>query len=96
MNIQELLAGESQYLEYKQTLPNKSESYIKTIIAYANGKGGKPILGVDEKTHTVIGVNEHERFKIMDAIANAVSDCCIPQIIPHISFQNVDGKSIIM
>lgn len=50
MNIQELLAGESQYLEYKQTLPNKSESYIKTIIAYANGKGGKLILGVDDKT----------------------------------------------
>lgn len=96
MNIQELLAGESQYLEYKQTLPNKSESYIKTILAYANGKGGKLIIGVDDKTHAVIGVNEHERFQIMDAIANAVSDCCIPQIIPHISFQNVDGKSIII
>ena len=39
MNIQELLAGESHYLEYKQTLPNKSETYIKTMIAYANGKG---------------------------------------------------------
>ena len=60
MNLQELLVGESQYLEYKQTLPNKSESYIKTILAYANGKGGKLIVGVDEKTHAVIGVNEHE------------------------------------
>ena len=32
----------------------------------------------------------------MDAIANAVSDSCEPAIIPDITLQTVDGKTIIV
>ena len=46
-----LLSGESKNIEYKITLPNKSEKYMKTIIAFANTQGGKLIVGVDDKTH---------------------------------------------
>ena len=34
-------------------------------------------------------------FKKMDAIANAVSDSCEPAIIPDITLQTVDGKTVI-
>ena len=35
-------------------------------------------------------------FQTMDAIATAVSDSCMPQIIPDIEPQTVEGKTIII
>lgn len=32
---------------YKVTLPDKSEKYMKTIVAFANTQGGKLIVGVE-------------------------------------------------
>ena len=32
----------------------------------------------------------------MDAIANAVSDSCEPAIIPDITLQTIDGKTVIV
>ena len=51
-----LLSGESKNIEYKITLPDKSEKYMKTIVAFANTQGGKLIVGVDDKTHQIVGV----------------------------------------
>ena len=51
-----LFSGESKYIEYKVTLPDKSEKYMKTIVAFANTQGGKLIVGVDDKTHQIVGV----------------------------------------
>ena len=51
-----LFSGESKNIEYKVTLPDKSEKYMKTIVAIANTQGGKLIVGVDDKTHQIVGV----------------------------------------
>ena len=40
-----IFSGESKNIEYKITLPDKSEKYMKTIIAFANTQGGKLIVG---------------------------------------------------
>ena len=42
-----LFSGESKNIEYKVTLPDKSEKYMKTIVAFANTQGGKLIIGVE-------------------------------------------------
>ena len=42
-----LLSVESKNIEYKVTLPDKSEKYMKTIVAFANTQGGKLIVGVE-------------------------------------------------
>lgn len=47
--------------------------YIKTIIALANTQGGKLIVGIDDKTLSVIGVKGEELFQIMDNIASQCS-----------------------
>ena len=70
--------------------------YVKTIVAFANTQGGKLIVGVDDKNHQVIGVENDILFQTMDAIATAVSDSCMPQIIPDIEPQTVEGKTIII
>ena len=84
-----MFSGESKNIEYKLTLPDKSEKYIKTIVAFANSQGGKLIIGVDDKTHQVEGVDDDNLFRLMDGIANAVSDSCVPQIIPDIEPQTI-------
>ena len=42
-----LFSGESKNIEYKVTLPDKSEKYLKTIVAFANTQGGMLIVGVE-------------------------------------------------
>lgn len=93
---QEWFSGESKNIEYKITLPDKSEKYMKTVIAFANTQGGKLIIGIDDKTHEVLGVDNETLFETMDRIANAVSDSCIPQIIPEIEPLTIEGKTVII
>ena len=69
---------------------------MKTIVAFANTQGGKLIVGIDDKTHEIVGVENEILFQVMDGIANAVSDSCMPQIIPDIEPQTVDGKTVIV
>ncbi len=96
MTIEEILAGESKNVEFKENLPEKSIKYMKSVVAFGNGTGGKIILGIADKTREVVGFDKEDVFKKMDAIANAVSDSCEPAIIPDITLQTVDGKTVIV
>lgn len=96
MAMDTMFSGESKSIEYKVTLPDKSEKYMKTIVAFANTQGGKLIVGVDDKTHEIVGVENEILFQLMDGIANAVSDSCMPQIIPDIESQTIDGKTVML
>ena len=49
MTIEEILAGESKNVEFKVQRPDKSIKYMKTVVAFANGKGGQIIFGIDDK-----------------------------------------------
>lgn len=96
MTVEEILVGESKNVEFKEDLPEKSNKYMKTVVAFANGNGGKIIFGVADKTREVIGFDKTGVFKVMDAIANAISDSCEPAIIPDITMQTIDGKTVIV
>ena len=50
---EEIQNGESRTLEYKSELPHDSQKWIKTIVAFANGAGGKFVLGVNNKREFV-------------------------------------------
>ena len=96
MTIEAILAGESKNVEFKESLPEKSIKYMKSVVAFANGTGGKIIFGIADKTREVVGFAKEDVFEKMDAIANAVSDSCEPAIIPDISLQTIDGKTVIV
>ena len=57
-----MFSGESKNIEYKVSLPDKSEKYMKTIVAFANTQGGKLIVGVDDKTYQIVGVENDVLF----------------------------------
>ena len=44
----------------------------------------------------MVGFDKEDVFKKMDAIANAVSDSCEPAIIPNITLQTINGKTVIV
>ena len=92
MDKDTLLKGESKTLEFKAAL---SDSYLKTVVAFANTDGGRLVFGIDDKTRKIVGVDKDEVFKIMDSIANAVSDACQPKIIPDIAFETIEDKTVV-
>ncbi len=95
MTHEDIKCGESKNIEFKVQLPDDSKKYMKTIVAYANTSGGKIIIGVDDATRSIVGVEPSSVFQIMDKIVNAVSDMCVPQIIPDVTFQTIEGKCVV-
>ena len=91
-----LFSGESVNVEYKVSVPKDSAKYMKTVVAYANGRGGKIIFGVDDKTMEVVGMDTDSIFQTIDAITNAISDSCEPTILPDITLQTVEDKTVIV
>ena len=96
MTIEDILGGENKSIEYKGMRPAKSKNYMKTVIAFCNGTGGKLVFGIEDNTHAVIGVPEDILFAEIDAIANAISDQCEPMIVPDIYMQTIDDKTVIV
>ena len=91
-----LFSGESINIEYKVEMPKKSEKYMKTVVAFANGRGGRIVFGVDDKTLNIVGMNPDTIFQTMDSITNAISDSCEPKIYPDVTLQSIDDKTIIV
>ena len=58
-----LFSGESINIEYKVEMPKKSEKYMKTVVAFANGRGGRIVFGVDDKTLNIVGMNPDTIFR---------------------------------
>ena len=91
MLIEEILKGENEKIEFKENA--KTNAYIKTAVAFANGNGGKIVFGVKDNGE-IIGV-ENE-FEVMDGIINAISDSCYPMIVPDISLHTLENKTVIL
>ena len=56
----EIVAGESYALEFKRVPNEEREKYLKTVVAFANGKGGRILFGV-ANDRTVVGI-PNERY----------------------------------
>lgn len=96
MTIEEILAGESKNVEFKVQRPKDSAKYMKTVIAFSNGEGGRIIFGVDDSTREVVGIPKEIVFSEIDAITTAISDSCEPVVIPDVYLQTINDKTIIV
>lgn len=88
----ELIDYESESLEYKRELP-KTNKLAKTLIAFANGKGGRLVIGYDEKSQKVVGIIPSQRSE--EKIANVVNDLCDPKPAFQISYES-QGDKVLM
>lgn len=94
MTVKDIISGKSEYLEFKREVPKKSEVYMKTVVAFANGSGGKIVFGVEDSTFKVVGVNQEDAFSIMDGITSAICDSCSPMIAPIVTLAITTEESI--
>ena len=96
MTVEDIMSGESEYIEFKQEVPKKSEVYMKTVVAFANGSGGKIVFGVEDSTFEVLGINQEDAFSIMDGITSAICDSCTPMIMPIVTLASIEEKVVIV
>ena len=57
----EIVAGEAYSLEFKRVPNEEREKYLKTVVAFANGKGGRILFGV-ANDRTVVGIPNYMRY----------------------------------
>lgn len=74
---------ESKTLEFKSRLPN-FHNLVKTCVAFANGIGGKIVIGVEDKTREILGVNNEIRNRIYDEFPNCLYDTTTPSLLIEI------------
>jgi len=84
---------ESETLETKRQLPSSNKLAIE-VIAFANTRGGRIVIGYDEKAKTVVGVVPSQ--KLEEKIANIIHDCCEPQVPFTISYESVQDKPLLI
>lgn len=66
MTMEEILAGESKNVEFKECLPERSIKYMKSVVDFANGTGGKIIFRITDKTREVVGLGEKDVYNAMN------------------------------
>ena len=84
--------GENSQVEFKKTLP-QLEKIAKTLVAFANTKGGTLLIGIQDDKY-VIGVADpfEERFVLEQAIQHHTE----PPVPVEISEEEIYGKTVMV
>jgi ATP-dependent DNA helicase RecG len=82
MDLLDLLKRpEGKTLEFKRDLSSPT-GVLKTIVAFANTAGGVLLLGVEDRTGHVRGVEDP--LDLEERVAHLVSDAIAPRLVPEI------------
>ncbi|MBB6498560.1 helix-turn-helix domain-containing protein [Pedobacter cryoconitis] len=93
MNIRKLiLQGEGTTLDFKKTI-NNYEKIAKSLVAFANNKGGQLLIGVADDG-SIKGVKSEEEEKYM--IIKSAHQFCKPAIEPEFEEIYVDSKLVLV
>lgn len=86
---------ESKTLELKLQMP-VFHNLVKTCVAFANGVGGKIVIGVEDKNREVIGINDETRNRIYDEFPNSLYDATSPGLLAEIYEKRFDDVNVII
>jgi len=93
MNIRKLiLEGEGVSLDFKKKITS-FEKIAKTMVSFANNKGGRLLIGVSDDG-TISGVKSEEEEKYM--ITRAAHFFCKPALEPIFEEVYIDDKTIVV
>lgn len=94
MNIDEISGGESDRLEFKRELTKDDGKWLKTVVAFANGRGGRILFGVAPDL-SVPGMDD-DLFGTQDAITDAMANRIRPFPPATVGVTTLEGKPIIV
>jgi ATP-dependent DNA helicase RecG len=82
MLLEDLLRqNESKTLEFKRDLSSPGPA-LRTVVAFANSAGGRLVIGVEDRTRAVIGVQAP--LDLEERLANLIADSIEPRLVPEI------------
>ena len=93
MKIEELLTRhEGKTLEFKQDL-SSPKNILKTLTAFANTAGGVLLIGLEDSSRAVLGVDnpldEEER------LCSLITDSIEPRLVPNVELVNWKGRNVL-
>ena len=94
--LDEIRSGESRTLEFKQELPQDARKWVKTIVAFANGAGGKFVIGVNNQREFVGIPKSIDLFELKDSISDTIAHTCEPQIMFDITAENIENAQLLV
>lgn len=93
MNLRKLiLQGEGTTLDFKKTITS-NEKIAKSLVAFANNKGGQLLIGVADDG-TIKGVKSEDEERYM--ITKSANQFCKPAIEPKFEEIYVDDKLVLV
>lgn len=93
MNIRKLiLQGEGTTLDFKKTITN-NEKIAKSLVAFANNKGGQLLIGVADDG-SIKGVKSEDEERYM--ITKSAHQFCKPAIEPEFEEIYIDDKLVLV
>ncbi len=94
--IKELIkCGETSTVQFKR-LFKTAEDIANELVAFSNSKGGNILIGIDDKTGDIEGLDFAQVRHIGSLIANAANDRIHPIVYPEIDTILVDDKAIMI
>ena len=83
---------EGKTLEFKRDI-SSPKNIIKTLVAFANTAGGFLLIGVEDGTKEITGVqnplDEEER------LCSIIADHIAPRLVPDVELMTVEGKTLL-
>lgn len=87
--------GENSGVQFKADI-NNPLSASQEIVAFANSKGGKLIVGVSDKTGEVIGLSFSDLQRVNNLLTTAANDLVKSPLVIETETVDVGGKKVIV
>ena len=94
MRIADLLRREEdKTLEFKRDV-SSPKNLLKTLVAFANTAGGRVIVGVDDRSRALVGVENP--LDAEERLCNLIADSIRPRLVPNVEMTTVNGKTLLV
>nr|QNO49713.1 hypothetical protein BFOKDAJI_00014 [Methanosarcinales archaeon ANME-2c ERB4]QNO49741.1 hypothetical protein BFOKDAJI_00043 [Methanosarcinales archaeon ANME-2c ERB4] len=83
---------EGKTLEFKRDI-SAPKNILKTLVAFANAAGGRLLIGIEDDSREVLGVedplDEEER------VCNLIADSIEPRLVPNVELISLEDKTLL-
>ncbi len=94
--LKELISnGETSTVQFKVNVTNEL-SIAQEMVAFANSKGGRILIGVDDKTWKIAGLTNDDLRRLTNLLVNAASEHIKSPVFIETETVDVEGKKVIV